>query len=106
LDGHVAVLKHTLNGDGVAFLLDVSSVGDLRDAELLRDLGAYLRGVAVDCLAAAEYDIVILKADLFDRSGEDLGGSKGVRTAELTGGYQDSLIRAHCKQLAQHALCR
>ena len=34
LDGHVAVLEHTLDGQRVAVLLDVGGVGDLREVEL------------------------------------------------------------------------
>ncbi|CAN3966064.1 DUF3108 domain-containing protein, partial [Dysosmobacter welbionis] len=42
LDGHVAVLQHPLDGDGVAVLGDVGGVGHLGQVQLLSDLGAHL----------------------------------------------------------------
>ena len=45
LDGHVAILECALNGYGSALDLYVSSVGDLRDVQLLSDLRAYLSGI-------------------------------------------------------------
>ena len=56
LDGHVAVLEHALDGQGIAVLLDLTGVGDLRQMQLLSDLRADLRGVTVDGLTAAHHD--------------------------------------------------
>ena len=39
LDGHVAVLQHSLDGEGVALLGDLGGVGHLGQAQLLGDLG-------------------------------------------------------------------
>ena len=41
---------------------DVGGVGDLRQVQLLSDLGADLSGIAVDGLTAAHHDIVLLNA--------------------------------------------
>ena len=102
LDGHVAVLQHTLDGDGVAVLLDVGSVGDLRQVQLLSDLGTDLSGIAVDGLTAAHHDIVLLNTQGAQSGGQNLGGSVGIGTAELTGGNQHALVSAHGHQLTQH----
>ena len=62
--------------------------------QLLSDLRAYLSGIAVDRLTAAEYDIVLVKTDLVNGRREDLGSSEGIRTAELTGGNQNAFVSA------------
>ena len=86
LDGHVAVLQHTLDGDGIALQLDIAGVGDLGQMQLLSDLGAHLSGIAVDGLTASQNDIVSLDTVGVDGGGDDLGGSVGVGAAELAGG--------------------
>ena len=88
----------------VAVLGDVGGVSDLGQVQLLSDLGTHLGGIAVDSLTAAQHDVVLLHADLVDGSGQDLGSSVGIGTAELTGGNQIGLISAHGQQ--PHAACR
>ena len=63
LDGHVAILQSALNGNGGALDLYVSSVGDLRDVQLLSDLRTNLSGITVDSLTAAEYYVISVNAD-------------------------------------------
>ena len=58
LDHHVAVFQHTLHGQGVAVFLDVGNVGHLRQVQLLCDLRANLSGIAIDCLTAAEDNVL------------------------------------------------
>ena len=106
LDGHVAILQHSLNRNLAAFYLDVGSVGNLRDVQLLSDLRANLSGITVDSLTAAEYDVVLLHANLLDSCSQDLGGSEGIGTAELTSGNQNAFVSTASHQLTQHALCR
>ena len=74
--------------------------------ELLRHLGADLRGIAVDGLTAAEDDVVLVEADGIHGGGEDLGGGVRIGAAELTGRNEIAFVRAHGDQLAQHTLCR
>ena len=97
-------MRLTVHGGAVD--LDVCCVGNLRDVQLLSDLRAYLSGIAVDCLTAAEYDVISLNTDVLDRSCEDLRGCEGIGTAELTAGNQNAFVSAHSDQLTQHALCR
>ena len=105
LDGHIAVLQHALDGQGIAVLGDLASVGHLGQVQLLGDLGANLSGIAVDGLTAGQDDVVLLHAVGVDTGGDDLGGGVGVGAAELTGGDQDALVHAHGHQLTQHAFC-
>ena len=86
--------------------MDVRSIGDLRQTELLRDLRADLRGVAIDGLAAAHDDVFRLHTDAVDCSGKDLGGGVGIGTAEFTTGNEHRFIRAAGEDLTQHAFCR
>ena len=72
--------------------------------QLLSDLGTHLSGITVDGLTASQDDIVLLDAVGIDSGGNDLGGSVGVGTAELTGGDQNAFVHAHGHQLTQHAL--
>ncbi len=74
--------------------------------QLLSDLGADLGGVAVDGLTAAEDDVLGADADLVDGSSQNLGGSEGIGTAELTAGHQHAAVRAAGDQLTQHAFSR
>ena len=74
--------------------------------QLLCDLRANLSGIAIDCLTAAEDNVLGANADLIDSSSQDLAGCKGIRTAELTAGNQNSLVSAAGQQLTQHTLCR
>ena len=76
-----------------SFLMS-GSVGNLRDVQLLSDLRANLSGITVDSLTAAEYDVVLLQANLLNSSSQDLGGSEGIGTAELTSGNQNAFISA------------
>ena len=104
LDGHVAVLQHALDGQGVAVLGDLTGIGDLGQMQLLSDLGAHLCGIAVDGLTASQDDVILVDAVGVDGSGDDLGSSVGIGTAELTSGHQNALVHAHGHQLTQHAL--
>ena len=88
----MAVLEHTLNNNLVAILLDTGNVGNLRDVQLLSDLRTNLSGITVDSLTAAEYDVVLLQANLLNSSSQDLGSSKGIGTAELTSGNQNAFV--------------
>ena len=74
--------------------------------QLLSDLRADLCGIAINCLTAAEHNILGTDADLVDGSSQDLAGCKGIGTAELTAGNQNSLVRAAGQQLTQHAFGR
>jgi len=74
--------------------------------QLFSDLGADLCGVAIDCLTAAEHNVLGANADLIDSSSQDLAGCKGIGTAELTAGDQNGLVRAAGQQLTQHSLGR
>ena len=40
--------------------LDLGNIGDLGHPQLFGDLGAYLGGIAIDGLTAAEYDVTLL----------------------------------------------
>ncbi|CAN4070586.1 Septum formation inhibitor-activating ATPase, partial [Dysosmobacter welbionis] len=102
LDGHVAVLQHPLDGDGVAVLLDVGGVGHLGQMQLLGNLGTHLGSVAIDGLPAAHDDVVSLYADLVDGRSQDLRGGVCIGTAELAGGHQHGLVSAHSQRLAEH----
>ncbi len=106
LDHHVAILQHTLDGDGLAVLLDVGGIGDLGQAQLLADLRTDLGGITIDCLTAAEHNVLGADTDLVDGSSQDLAGCKGIGTAELTAGDQNSLICTARQQLTQHAFRR
>ena len=59
--------------------------------QLLSDLGTHLSGITVDGLTASQDDVVLLNAVGIDGGGDDLGGSVGIGTAELTGGDQNTL---------------
>ena len=74
--------------------------------QLFSNLGADLCGITIDCLTAAEHNILRANADLVDGSSQDLAGCKCIGTAELAAGDQNSLISAAGQQLTQHALCR
>ena len=74
--------------------------------QLFSDLGADLCGIAIDCLTAAEDDILRANADLVDSCSKDLAGCEGIGTAELTAGDQNSLVRTAGQQLTQHAFGR
>ena len=74
--------------------------------QLLSDLRADLCGIAIDCLTAAEHDVLGADTDLVDRSSEDLAGCEGIGTAELAAGHQNSLVSAAGQQLTQHTLGR
>ena len=74
--------------------------------QLLSDLRADLCGIAIDCLTAAEHNVLGANADLVDGSSQDLAGCEGIGTAELTAGDQNSLICTAGQQLTQHAFCR
>ena len=93
----------TLDGQAVAVLLNVGDIGDLGQMQLLGDLGADLSGITVDGLTAAENDVLGADADLVDGSGQDLGGSEGIGTAELTAGDQHAAVSAAGH--AAHAAC-
>ena len=73
--------------------------------QLLSDLGTHLCGITVDGLTASQDDVVLLDAVGIDSGSDDLGGSVGIGTAELTGGDQNTLVHAHGHQLTQHTLC-
>ena len=87
LDHYAAVLQRQLLG-----------IADLGHAQLLGNLRAYLCGVAVDGLTAGDDQI---EPDLLQRRGDDGGGGIGVGAAELTGGQQIGLIRAHGQRFPQ-----
>ena len=106
LDGHVAVLEHALDGQGVAFLLHIGGVGDLGQVQLLSDLRTDLSGITIDSLTAAEDDVVVIETDGVESGGKDLGGGVSIGTAELTGRNEIAVISAHGHQLAQHTFCR
>ena len=74
--------------------------------QLLGDLGADLCGITVDGLTATENNVLGADADLVDGSGQDLGGSEGIGTAELAAGDQHAAVSAAGHQLTQHTLCR
>ena len=73
--------------------------------QLFSDLGTDLRSVAVDCLTAAEDDVIVVETDGIERGGEDLRRGICIGTAEFTTGNQITVICAHSHQLAQHAFC-
>ena len=74
--------------------------------QLLGDLGTNLGGIAIDCLTAAEDDVLGADADLVDGSSQDLAGGEGIGTAELTARNQDGTVSAAGQQLAQHPFGR
>ena len=105
LHGHVAVLQHTLHGQGIAVLGDLAGIGDLGQMQLLSDLGAHLGGITVDGLTAGQDDVILVHAVGVDAGGDDLGGSVSIGAAELTGGDEDALVHAHGHQITEHAFC-
>ena len=80
--GHFAFFVHS----------NVFSVSNLGDVEFFSDLGHYLSGVAVDCLAAAEDDVVV--ADFADGLRKGIRSSKGVGTAESAVGEDNAAVGA------------
>ena len=84
-------------------LLDTNSW--VRLVQLFRDLRTDLRGVAVDCLTARKNDVLGLDAVGVDRRRNDLARRVRVGTAELARGDENTLVHAHCHELAEHALC-
>ena len=106
LHQHIAVFQHTLDGQGIAVLLDFAGIGHLRQVQLLGDLGANLSGITIDGLTAGQNDVVCIHPVGVDRGGDDLGGGVGIGAAELTGGDQHTLVHAHSHQLTQHTLGR
>ena len=71
--------------------------------QLFGNLGANLRGVAVDSLTAAHYYVVLLNAQVVNARGNYLAGGIGIAAAEFTAAYQHTFVRAHGQQLTQHA---
>ena len=67
-------------GDTVLYPEDLFSVCDLVESEFLSHLGANLRGVSVDGLAASYHDVNI--ADLLDGGGEGIGCGKSIGSGE------------------------
>ena len=92
------VLKLALDDDVVALCAERLGIADLGDVKLLRDLRTHLGGVAVDGLAAGDDQV---EADFTQCGGEDGGGGIGVGAAELPGGEEVRLVRAHGQRLPQ-----
>ena len=69
---------------------------------MLGNLRANLCGIAVDSLAASDDQIIF---QVTDRSGQCLGGSPGIRTAEYSVSYENTIICAHSHSLAQNFFC-
>ena len=74
--------------------------------QLLSDLGTNLSGITIDCLTAAEDDVLGTDANLVDGSSQNLAGSEGIGTAKFTARNQDSAVSAAGQQLTQHAFGR
>ena len=74
--------------------------------QLLSDLRTDLSGITINCLTAAEHNVLGANTDLVDGSSQDLAGCEGIGTAELTARNQNSLICTAGQQLTQHAFCR
>ena len=103
LEHLVAVLELFLDGEGLGGLvvLEVFHVGDLRQVEVLGDLGTHLGGVAVDGLAAGDDEVEVHGAE---GTGDGAGGGEGIGAAELTVGEQDGAVDAHGEGLAEDGL--
>ena len=86
----------------VAFDLDILGIGDHRDLQMLRDLGANLRGIAVDSLTACDNQVILQIADGACNGG---GGSPGIRAAQHPVCHQNALVRTHGNGLTQHVRC-
>ena len=103
LENLVAVLHLLADGEGLGGLvvLEVLHVGDLRQVEVLGNLGTHLGGVAVDGLAAGDNQVVIHCAQ---GTGDSAGGGQGIGTAKLAVGEQDGSVDAHGEGFAQDGL--
>ena len=103
LEHLVAVLELFLDGEGLGGLvvLEVLHVGDLRQVEVLGDLGTHLGGVAVDSLAAGDDEVDIHGAQ---GAGEGAAGGQRIGTAELAVGEQDGAVDTHGEGLAEDGL--
>ena len=103
LEHLVAVLELFADGEGLGGLivLEVFHVGDLRQVEVLGDLGTHLGGVAVDGLTAGDDEVEVHGAE---GTGDGAGGGEGIGAAELTVGEQDGAVDAHGEGLAEDGL--
>ena len=99
----VAVLELFLDGEGLGGLvvLEVLHVGDLRQVEVLGDLGSHLGGVTVDGLAAGDDEVDIHGAQ---GAGEGAAGGQRIGTAELAVGQQDGAVDTHGEGFAEDGL--
>ena len=104
LENLIAVLELFLNGEGLGGLvvLKVFHIGNLRQVEVLGNLRSHLCGVAVDGLTTGDDKVKIHCAQ---STGNGAGGGKGIGTAKLAVGQQDSAVNAHSQSLAEDGLC-
>ena len=65
------------------------------------NLGTYLCGIAINCLASRDNQVIF---QIADGACQRLGSRPCIRTAEYAVRNKDSFVRAHCHSLAEHFL--